>query len=69
MGKQSKIIDLFNAELSDGSYVQAWKDGESTFFTIRFVTLAVPNELFEELLEVLCQHRRSKIDNSKTGVV
>lgn len=69
MGKKGKIIDLFDAELSDGSYIQAWKDNELTFFTIRFVTLAIPNDVFKELLEVLGQHTRNKIDNSKTGVV
>jgi len=66
--KKSKIIDLFDAELSDGSYVQAWKDEGWTYLTIRFVTLAIPNEAFDELLEVLSQHRRNKL-NSNSGVV
>jgi len=67
--EETEFKELFGAMLSDDSYVVAWTDGEFTYLTLRFVTLAIPNESFDELLEIFCNYARSKIDNSKTGVV
>ena len=60
MTEEKELKDLFETELSDGTYINSWTDGELTFLSIRFITLAIPNELFDELLEFLTNHHRSK---------
>lgn len=60
MTEEKELKDLFETELSDGTYINSWTDGELTFLSIRFITLAIPNELFDELLEFLTNYHRSK---------
>ena len=64
---ESNYKDLFEFSLEDETHIQAWTDEESTFLTIAFVTLCIPNEVFEELLEKLTQYFREK--NNNTGVI
>lgn len=62
---ESKFEDLFEFDLEDETHVQAWTDEESTFLTIAFVTLCIPNEVFDELLEKLAQYFRDKTNSTE----
>ena len=59
------IKDLFDFELSDGIYVSAWSDEDFTYLNINFVSLCLPNELFDELLAKLTQYQREKDNHTE----
>jgi len=70
MNKDKKTEDLFEFRLSDDTWVNAWTDGEITFFSLRFVTLAIPNELFNELIKALSRYTGVEEDKRRiNGVV
>jgi hypothetical protein len=60
MVEKSKIKDLFEFNLSDETYVSAWTDGDFTFLTIDFVTLAISNDVFDELLQKLVVYMKGR---------
>ena len=60
--------DLFEFRLSDETYVNAWEDEDTTYLTIAFVTLAIPTEIFEELLTKINQKYLNKV-KEKTNVL
>lgn len=60
--------DLFEFRLSDETYVNAWEDEDTTYLTIAFVTLAIPTEIFEELLKKINQKYPNKV-KEKTNVL
>ena len=60
--------DLFEFRLSDETYVNAWEDEDTTYLTIAFVTLAIPTEVFEELLKKINQKYLNKIEK-KTNIL
>ena len=49
----SKIVDLVDTELIDGTVVSVWKDEELVYVQLGFVTFGLPEYYFKDFAAVL----------------
>lgn len=63
--KKSEIKDLYNGEMSDGTYVNIWSDGDEenewVFLCMGSISQGFPKEVFYELIDVLNNLKVKKI--------